>query len=106
MPSRQFLWMNLSGTSLHMSLNLCLIALGTAWSGLSEDPHLYTVKIRDANSFGGKYGHTSKENGLLTSKGEYIPVTVIILHGVDLHGWELLAVQFCLRTSINQMKLQ
>lgn len=98
MPSSQCLWMDLSKTSLPISLNLCLIALTAVWSGLSWDPRLYTVEITDANSFGGKYGHLSKENGLLSSKGEYTPVTVIIPHGADLHGWELLAVHVCLRT--------
>lgn len=77
---------------------LCRIALSTVWSGLREDPHLYAVEITDANSSAGKYGHVSKENGWLTSKGEYFPVTVIVLHGAYSHGWELLAVHFCLRT--------
>ena len=97
-PASQCLWMDLSKTSLPVSLNLCPTALGTGWSGLSGDLCLYTAEITDANSFGGKYGHLSKENGLLTSKGKYIPVKVIILHGADSHGREMLAVHFCLRT--------
>lgn len=64
MPSSQSLWTDLSKTSLPTSLNVCPITLGTVWTGVSGDPHLYTAEIRDVSSFAGKYGYLSKENGL------------------------------------------
>lgn len=62
------------------------------------NPHLHTAEITDADDLEANMNISVKRMVCKTSEGEYMPLTVIILHDADSHGWQLVAVHFCLRT--------